>query len=271
MKFTQSQLRKYLLGSLGTQQSEAIDLKIISQPEFAEELGLAEDNLMEDYLEEALTQDEIELFHKNFLVSEARTNCLRQLSLLKNYARKIQPNRQSGDLLNVSSDIFFQRLKHFFGLALRPAFAVSAILVLGLIIGIIFYKSSENNELAELNQRNLADLSEYKNFSILNLAPGTFRDTTDANKLPVEKLTDRILLRLILPNGINSETVFKVEVSIEQKNVLTLNNIRSYQNLAGQELRLILLSTLLDKGSYQIKATPEKSNEAPVIYTFTVQ
>lgn len=271
MKFTQSQLKQYLLGNLRAEQAEAIDLQIISQPQFAEELGLAEDNLMEDYLEEALTHNEIELFHKNFLVSEERTNRFRQLCLLKSYARKIQPNGGSNDLLNAPSDNFFQRLRQFFGLTLRPVVAVSVIVVLGLIIGVLFYNSGENNELAELNRRNLTDLSEYKNLSSLNLAPGAFRHSTEANKLPVENLTDRVLFRLILPNGVNPEILFKVEVNTEQKNVLTLKNIRSYQNPEGQELRLILPSPLLNRGSYQIKATPEKSEQAPVIYTFAVQ
>lgn len=108
MKFTQSQLKQYLLGNLRAEQAEAIDLQIISQPQFAEELGLAEDNLMEDYLEEALTHNEIELFHKNFLVSEERTNRFRQLCLLKSYARKIQPNGASNDLLNAPSGNFFK-------------------------------------------------------------------------------------------------------------------------------------------------------------------
>ena len=109
-------LRQYLLESLQEKEAEELDLQIISNKSLEEELYLAEDALIEDYLDETLPAAEVELFHKNFLISEAREDQLKELAALKNYAQNTIQKEVSGK----PADNFFQKLKNAFTLNFRP-------------------------------------------------------------------------------------------------------------------------------------------------------
>src|SRR5215203_7459843 len=122
-------LRQYLLGNLEEKEADKLDLILISSKSLEEELCLAEDALMEDYLDEMLSSEEIELFHKNFLTSEARKDQLRELAALKNYAQNIVQKEVSAK----SADNFFRKLKNTFTLNFRPLAAVFGLLIVGIL------------------------------------------------------------------------------------------------------------------------------------------
>ncbi len=276
MKDENTKYKQYLLGNLSAMEIEEIDLQLISDKSLEERLYWAESELAEDYLDNVLSPPEVALFEKNFLVSPTRETQLRQISLLRNYARNAATSRISQELCEKSSETFYGRLKIFFTLNWQPASAVLTLIFFGLLVGTVIYYSSYKStplekEFAELNQMDLNDLSNYRNLTNVNLPFGAFRDLGSANKLLENVLTDAVLFRLALPFEANSRDRFKVEILMDKKNILSRSEMPFYSNLNGKELRLLMPSTVLKKGEYQIKVEKENSIESAVNYNFIVQ
>ena len=266
----EDKLKSYLLGNLGEKEIEEIDLKIISGSILEEELRLAEDILMEDYLDGTLSPREIELFKNNFLVSDARESNLKVLSLLKTRAGNPVQNESRENASVSPPENLFQKLKSFFLLKPVPVIAVLTFVILALAT-VLFVYNQADDEIAELNRKNLSNLSEYGNFHSVSLSPGVFRGAGEANGLSTEKLSDNVLFRLLLPIEINSENRFTAKIFDDRTSVATLTEIPSYKNQNGSELRLLLPSPLLKKGSYRIEVFEENTTYSPVVYTFTVK
>lgn len=266
--------KQYLLGNLSPPEFEAIDWQIISDADSEEKLLWAESDLIEDYLDETLSSNEIELFKSNFLVSSERISQFKQISLMRNYARRAATKSVSEKACETAPESFSAKLKNFFSLNWRPLTAVSALVVVGIFAA--FYLTANNQtaseiEYAALNQKDLSNLEEYKPLTNLSLMSGVFRDSGDSRKLAQSKLTEKVLFRLALPVQSNAPDKFAAELVKDGKTVFTLNNLPFYTNPNGQELRLLLPSTVLKKGTYQLKLTKQSAPESLFVYNFTVE
>lgn len=263
MEKTSKKFKQYLLGSLSAEETEAIDLSLLTDDSLESELDFAAHNLMEDFLEKTLTPQEIQLFHQNFLVNEEREKELKELQLLKKYAQNYAGKKSD----QRNTPVFWSNLTNFFILNLRPSVAIAAVLMIGLLIGFYFIYPRED-QFASLNKTDLSNLNEFQNLSKLGLTSGNMRDSNGATKLSGENLTEKTLFRLALPIDHNS---FDIKILRGEKEILQLAKIRAYQNSNGTELRLLVPSNNLLKGSYKIEATPVNSSDAPVYYVFTVE
>lgn len=268
-------LRQYLLGSLQEKEAEELDLQIIGNKNLEEELYLAEDALMEDYVDETLSAAEVELFHKNFLISEAREDQLKELAALKNYAQNSIQKEVSGK----PADNFFQKLKNAFTLNFRPVtFALGLLLIGILAIGIWQFGLSGSTgeiallekEAAALNGQDLSDLGKYENFSKLSLFPGLLRSSDGVPKLSADGLSGIILIRLALPPE-EISNVFNAKITRNRTDTVSLNKMPVYSNQSGKEIRLLLPSSFFKNGEYKIELLPENRKDFPVNYSFTVQ
>ena len=266
--------KQYLLGNLSPPESEAIDLQIISDKDSEEKLLWAESDLIEDYLDETLSPNEIELFKGNFLVSSERISQFKQISLMRNYARRAATKSVAEKACETAPEGFSAKLKKFFSLNWRPLTAVSALVVVGIFAA--FYLTANNQtaseiEYAALNQKDLGNLEEFKPLTNLSLMSGVFRDSGDSRKLVESKFTEKVLFRLALPVQSNAPDKFTAELVKDGKTVFKLNNLPFYTNPNGQELRLLLPSTVLKKGTYQLKIIKQFAPESPFVYNFTIE
>ena len=279
MKGSHKQLKEYFLGSLDKKASEYIGVQIISDPSFEDQLMIAENELMEDFLEKNLTPAEEKLFYSNFLICEDRVNDLKALSLLKSYARSIS---QTEDLSNNSInpiDSFWTTLKNAFSNHLRPATAILSLILILFLGGLIwiylknsgFQPTQLEQEYAQLNQKDLSNLSDYSNYTNLGLISVTLRDASVSPKLNVSNATEKVFFRLPLPIAVADKDLLNIEVLSNQKSIFTQQKIQIYQNQNGQEVRLLLPKSILNNGQYQIKLINPNSNLAPIIYTFAVE
>ncbi len=269
-----TKLKQYLLGNLSLPETEAIDLQIISD-ENSEELFLwAESELMEDYLDETLPATEIGLFNKNFLVSPERRARFEQIALLKNYARNATAKDISGKASETSPENLFGKLKGYFLMNWRPATAVFALLVIG-FFGILYFtankQTASEKEFAALNQKDLSSLAEFKSLPTLSLIGGVYRNSGDLQKMSEPPFGEKVLFRLALPVQSNAPEKFRAELAKDGKTIFTQNQLPFYSNPNGQEIRLLLPSTDLKKGIYQIKLTKENAVESTFAYNFAVE
>lgn len=275
--------RAYFLGQLTDDESAAVELNIISDASLEDKLHLAESELIEDYLEEMLAPDEKDLFDKNFLRTPERQKRLDFLRLLKNHAKEVSQTKEIGSLETEKKPSLFDALKNFFSLKLNPVPVLVAVLVLVLAAGFswrFFFYNPEQSEFAqmekavhELNQKDFSNPSEYENYSNLRLISGNLRSSGNKNSLAENNLTGEVFLRLTLPIEINSDRFYTATIIKDGKSALTLNQIRTYQNNAGREIRLLLPSSILKKGEYQIELREENSavENGKIIYTFMIQ
>lgn len=252
-------LKNYFLGLLDSNDLKRVDLQILEDDSFEENLVEAENNLIEDYLENNLTNEEIIAFNKNFLVTRERLRRVEFIRYLKDYALS-RPH-------NEIKPSFFEQLK---GLFSQPKLALMfslIILIFMLGIGFLIFQNPQNNiesEIVNLNKKDLSDLGEYGNLKTLNLISENFRSTEKSAFLPQQELTDKVMLRLLLPAPIKSEQTFSVSIS-QNGQSLPLFTQHSYQN---QEIRILLPKSILKQGEYRITLT--KSSEK-YNYYFVIQ
>lgn len=272
MEKGEEKIRKYLLGDLQESEMEAIDRQIFSDEITAENLHLAEDALMEDYLDEALSPAETGLFHENFLISETRKNQLAQLAALKKYVRNKTENKKAeNEKKNVN-----RNLKYFFGFR-RAAIAFGLLIIALVGIGVWqlnFNSKNENSALAEeiaaLNKQDLGDLKKYENFSKLSLLPGQLRSSDAKTTLEDDGISQTVLIRLALPPEETAQK-FNLKIVRNGKENISLDDVSVYDNQIGKEIRLLVPSSFLKAGEYKIELSPENENVFPVNYSFTVR
>jgi len=79
-------IREYLLGRLADEDREEFEQRFFADEELFGKLQSAEDELIDDFLSDTLSQDEIHLFQKNFLIGSKREQDLRIGKAWRNYA-----------------------------------------------------------------------------------------------------------------------------------------------------------------------------------------
>ena len=265
-------LKQFLLGTLPESENEELDLRIISDESFAEELSLAEHELIEDHLEGSLSGDETARFESNFLVSPERRAMLREISLLKEFAKKQIASLEQETLVAKPSS----RSGSFFSFYFRPLLAGAAILIAVLAIGIVWNEFRETGsplerEYAEINKRDLSDLAQLTNYYPINLSSATFRDTASAPKQSADKLTETVLFRLALPVNTADNSLFQAKIRRAGTPDFTIDEVRSYRNPNGYEARLLVPKAILQKGQYQVIVESKFDAAAVAIYAFAVE
>lgn len=264
----ENKLKKYFLGTLSKAEIEAIDLQLISDENFEEDLILAKNDLMEDNLENALSADEIKSFETNFLNTDERVKELKNLALIKNYAVKSASENVVEKKQTDASESFSEKINGFFLMYLRPILIGFAAIFLAAVIFGVFYINSDDTKLAKLNGKDFTNVDDFRDLTNLNLISGTFRSTKGTLQLSAEKLTDPVFLRLALPQ---ESEFFNVNVYRNDEKIVSGLKARSYSNENGNELRLLLPTSILTKGNYKLEAVPANSPSSPVAYSFVIQ
>src|SRR6185295_19269439 len=90
----QNPVKRYLLKQLSDAEQQEIELRLLSDDGFSEELEIAEDELIDEYLADELSRDERLEFEQNFLTNPERTSRLRSGEALKRYFDRITPARR---------------------------------------------------------------------------------------------------------------------------------------------------------------------------------
>jgi hypothetical protein len=251
-------LKQFLLGSLEQADADEIGVQIIANRKLDEKVSFAEEELIEDFLDGALTEEENDLFYLNFLTTPERIELLEETAALKDHAKNYFKKEAVIDTEEKKSVSFLDGLKGFLTLNLRPLAAVLIILVLGGIAWRVFLYDPDGfsqieRDYAALNSKDLGNAPETANFSNKSLTPGTFRDSALTAKLNAAALTDNVLFRLALPPATPKETLFSLELLRDSQIVFKQKDLKTYQNQSGQEVKVILPKSVLTKGIYQFK------------------
>jgi hypothetical protein len=255
-----------LLGTADAAEIEEVELRIIEEEIFANEMNLAETELIEDYLEGTLTAAEGELFEKYFLDSEERREHVQEIKLLKRYSSG--PHRFA---LEVAEPVAKPWFSGWFRV-LVPVFGVLVVGVLGYFIWQnLSSGSSLEAEYAALNRKNFSDPSIIGDAQVVQVFPSTFRDTSAGGVTVITGGSGAVLFRLPLSFQVAERATFRVELLHGGARAFAVDDVRAYTTEGGKEVRVLMPRSEMPAGSYQIKLWQQESKNAPVVYNFEVR
>ncbi len=273
MQGENTKLKQYLVGALSESENEELDVRIISDESFAAEMSLAEHELSEDYLEGMLSSGEKAQFESNFLVTAERRAMLREISVLKEFAKKKRESAARETPLIKSSGPFGGLLALYFRPLMAGAVILISVLALGLVWNAYFRdtRSPLEREYADLNKRDLSNLAQLEHYSPINLNPVTFRDTASTPKQSADRLTETVLFRLALPTNTVEGSSFVAKIRRVGTPEFAIDYVRAYRNPYGHEIRMLVPKAILQKGQYQIVVESKNDEAAQAPYVFTVE
>ncbi len=264
-------IKKYFLGTLSETDAEEIELRLITDAEFEANVIAAENDLVEDRLDGALTEDETRNFDKNYLTTPERLKNLKTVALLRQYAKAKAQNKAVVIKDEAPRIYLADKIRNIFSGIPAIAYAACLILVVGAAAYIWFGRGTTGNlqaEYASLNKQDLSDLDKFKALQLITATPGSLRGSGSGVKIAA--IDGSVFVRLSL-NELKDQPAFSVTLMRGPTVLLQLDSLRSYDAGSGKEIRLLLPVRLLEKGMYQIKATAPDHPESPLTYSFTIE
>jgi hypothetical protein len=260
-------IKEYLLGGLGPDEREGIELRVIEDGDFAEEALAAEDALIESYVDGELAEADAARFRAEYLTTDERVRRVKDFVALR--AAVVQSERSSNSVVADKASPFLA-----FFTRLGPALALgAAAVVLIAVAGFWFYFSGNSltdleQQYASLNKADMTDLSRFPSHSKVELIPGTFRSVDAGSKIATGGLSETVLFRLPLGFEPSPDASFKAEVWRDGKGIFSVAEVRAVRDATGHEVRVLLPRSIFGKGQYQIRLSQDGANNAPVVFNF---
>jgi CHAT domain-containing protein/lipoprotein NlpI len=181
-------LRQYLLGQLAGEDEEKVELHLLTDPDYSEELDVIVDELIDQYVEGELATEERERLEQHFFKSQDRVDKLKFALALKRHKSKLRSD---------------ERRTRRFSTFYLPI-AASILIVAGLSIGIwqmFFYQSDLNKGLVALQTAYRDRRPIEARISGLNYAPAaTRRGGPDTVNYLQRDLAASLLLKAVSDN-----------------------------------------------------------------------
>ena len=160
----QNSIRSYLLNQLTSSKQQAVELQLLSDETFVDELEIVEDELIDEYLRGELSRKERASFEKYFLAHETRRRKLRAGEALNRHLDKTSPKPTPSK---------FESFTSFF---LSPSFAVAASITGVAVVGVVvwsalFTQSNLKKGLVALNEAYRQERPVEARISDLTYAP----------------------------------------------------------------------------------------------------
>lgn len=229
----QKEIRRYLLGTLSPEQAAEFEARLLLDGEVYEELLIAEDELIDQFIEGEMSPAERKAVETYFLRAPERKKQLSFARTLKSYISANTSQKPAEPPKKLSfRDLLFPR---------NPAFALSltAALVL-IIVGGVWLAS-------RLNQT-----SPHQAIWAVELTPGLQRDGGEITSLAIPANTDTIRLELDLAD--DQFQSYQAEVlDISGRSVMTGKNLKAQTSKGRRIVPLEVKAALLSPGDYRAK------------------
>jgi len=271
---TDALLRRFLLGQTNDDERQLIESLFITDPVSKERILAAEQDLIEDYVEDCLDSED----RKRFLLQYAQTSTdqrkLRIMKSVKDWAVK----EATVPPVNPARITFWHRI--FAGFKLKPVFVIPiAATSMVVIIIAVFWLSrtpdqgrkeylARQQELAQLNdparQREVPSPSK-----VQELTPVSVRGV-EQRELTTEDNAQEVELRLA---WIQRESVPSYRASIQRVGDDESFSLGNLQAEGGKTIRILLPAHFLKRGTYRIELSGVDSSGAvrsAEEYTFSV-
>ena len=172
----QNSAKRYLLKQLTVAEQHDVELRLLSDDDFAAEVEIAEDELIDEYINQELSRQEREHFEQNFLITPERHSKLISAQAFKRYLDRIPaPSPKKRSLFEVLRDWLLPPSRGSLGFLSSP---ISAALTVLIIAGLglftwrqFFYQSDLEKGLVALNEAYRQTRPVEARISTLDYAP----------------------------------------------------------------------------------------------------
>ena len=267
-------LRQFLLGDVDDEERQIIESLFITDALAREKILTAEQDLVEDYLEDALTAGDKEKFLSRYGATAAEQQKLRITKAIKNFAA-------AGDRVSARSPSTSLWGRLTARLGLKPMFVIpiAATVVIAIVIALVWLNSrtEERNRQAALNQE-LARLNDPANLResapglvSLTLRPGSARGIEAQAELTKPSDSQTVELRLLWTQKEHYPGYRAIVRRVSSDESLTLPPLGADND--GNMIRLRIPARLLNRGLYQVELTgiaADGFTSATEEYQFTV-
>lgn len=245
--------RQFLLGQLEGHERQQLEQRLMANMEYQEQMLLAEETLIEDYLGGLLRAEQREQFESRFLVSNPQRRRVSVVRLLSNYGtHKVscldQP--QQPDLSRPGRWLigFGNRAIVF------TCLVAGVLLIIGLAVSFIIQSRRDTTQRSEI-ERELVQLNGTPNINASTfpvvLAPVALRDSNDSSTLPIPLPAEFIEVRMIIRQDVTPS--YTAELSKSGTAVtFTVTGLQAQSTANGQAVVLRLPSRLLSRGDYKV-------------------
>lgn len=249
---TDALLREYLLGKVAGEEQERIENLFLTDPHVRESVLAIEQELIDDYLEDSLTEGDKERFVSRYAQTEEQRRKLRISKSIKDWAvtEGTKPQAVAATVSTWSRLGAWLRLKHVFVIPI----AVTLVIVLAILLLLSFIEQRRHlaiqQELAQLNSP--ASLREVSpQMSSLELKPVTVRSVETQTEFKPNSDIQIVELRLAWVQE-QSYSRYQVEVSrVGGEKLFTIPNLQT-ENEDRNVIRIRLPARLLSRGHYLI-------------------
>jgi CHAT domain-containing protein/lipopolysaccharide biosynthesis regulator YciM len=189
-------IRQYLLGQLTGEEREEFERRLFAEDELFEQLQTAEDDLVDDYLTGDLSENEVALFQKNFLVGSKREREVRIGKAWRNFAAV-----HAGEKPPVPVHAPVSKWRQFFSsFNLKTAASMGVVLIVAsATYWIFFYQSDVDKGLSALDAAYRQERPLESRITRLSYAPfaGTRGSSSGVNQDELDQadLTLRTLVK----------------------------------------------------------------------------
>jgi len=256
-------MRQFLLGDLTEEKRHEVEQLVLSESDTVEKLSMAEDDLIEDYLEGSLTEEDSQKFLNQFLAIPHQRNKLKIAKSLRRMAREdSRPAQPVGVETNLPAEtpVSIEEFKERKRRSLLRYAPIAAVVIVAFVLGIVLFTNHRRNvarearraaiegELGELNARGQDLPSDQK--LILIVPPVTTRNVV-ANVSPNFK--GPLLELWLLPTNKGIEKYSALLQKIGSEDQFEIRNLQLQDHGASKAVRLWIPMNLVQPGSYRVQ------------------
>ena len=272
---TDALLREFLLGKLADADRERMEGLFLTDSATRERVLALEQDLIDDYLEDSLNQEDKERFLSRYAQTDEQRRKLRITGAIKDWAvREARTPHPAATTVSVWSRIWTW-------LRLKPRFVVpiAITIVIAIVLAIVWLNSREEQRKHLAIEQELAQLNSPASMREVSpqITPFDLRPVSVRSGQPQAELRIPVEIRFIelrLP-WIQTErySMYQAEVRrVGDREAFTISNLQAESN-GRYTIRLRLPAQMLTRGDYQIKLTgvsTDGSAKSSEEYSFVV-
>jgi hypothetical protein len=256
---TKAVAKRFLLGAVDDSERRQIESLFVIDPETQETILLAEDELLEDYLEGSLSESDRTRFLDQYAYGPKERRKLRIAGSIREYAQAEAARAQSGNTA-------LQKLRHFISLrwlAERRVYIPIAVAVTAVVIVTAIWLVTWNNERMRDNNLHVAinrEMTELNSPSNLRENPPqmlslvipsvSLRSVNSPAEITPQPANRVIELQLLWPQKEESQSYQAVLRRVGGTEEFTIANLHAEQKPGGKVVRLRLPVQSLAPGLY---------------------
>lgn len=247
--------RRYLLGELDDEGREQFEVRLVTDPQFREEVTMVEDELVDDYVSNALTAAERERFALHYLRTPQQVQKFRITKALSEHSdahhtpRPLAPHGARASYLARLRD-FIRALRA--GKLWRLALAtVVGLVLVGALGAALLRLRDARGEIARLREMNERPEAAPSPVYAVELSPVLVREAAEPASFALPAGAGAVQLRLRGAWG--AYPSYRATLRTDEGEVFTLEGLRGQQTGGGREVVVNIPPEYLGRRDYQLK------------------